>query len=230
MGGHVRHCALTGKYQDPIQAPANNRRAWLRQVHNACTYTKGLVVCQDVVTELFTPAGYNMVGILPELLEVARQADPKTPKFLNELLMMPDRNWGTLFDLIEKYPVEGIAIQIHADVRDDFSEISSRLKEIGSEVKDRGLRLHVSEVQIVCPPGEEMARLHAEVHLNLFELSHAAGAECYIVWGDNDNCARIPRTTISTYSSGFHDGKSPIALKPVFKALLWHPSRTLYPG
>jgi len=227
MGGHVRKCALTGGYRDPVRATGRLTQAWLRQIHNACSYTKGLVVCQDVATEAFTPSGYNLMGIIPKMFEVARNADPDTPKFLNELLMMPLKNWSELFSLVDECMADGVAVQIHTDVRNDIAPIVDRLEAIGSQVRDRGLRFHVSEVQIACPPGLEMAIRHAEFHRLLFEAANRVEAECYIVWGDTDLHARLPRSTISTHSSGFYDGAT---IKPVFRTLLGHPARTPYSG
>lgn len=230
MGGHVRKCVLTGGYRGTTRPAGNLAQVWLRQIHNACTYTKGLVVCQDVATEAFTPSGYNLMGMIPKMFEVARAADPETPKFLNELLMMPVKNWSELFSLVDECMADGVAVQIHTDVRNDIIPIVDRLEEIGSRVRDRGLRFHVSEVQIACPPGLEMAIRHAEVHQSLFEAASRVEAECYIVWGDTDRHARLPRSIIDTHSSGFFDGASPIAIKPVFRTLLRHPDRTAYSG
>jgi len=212
------------------RTPSHDReKVWLQHIYNACEATRGLVVCQDVFSQVFGPAGFKPIALAREAFQVARVADPTTPKFVNEVLTIPDRNWDVLFSRLPDFQPDGVSVQIHADIDADFDAIARRLQSIGEKVAQAGLRFHVSEVQIpIRPHSPELLSRQSTAHQLLFDAAIAARAECYIIWGDNDRVARIPRTTERTNSSGFYDSKLPIAIKPALAALLAHPQRGRY--
>jgi hypothetical protein len=231
MGGVARHSNV---WQDKLHSyptVSNREQTWLNQVKNACHYTKGLVVCQDVCSQVFGPAGFKPITLVPDLFAIAREVDPTTPKFINEVLTIPDKSWDVFASRLDTFRPDGLSVQVHANLDSDFNQIAVKLRRIGDLAQLAGLRFQVSEVQIPAPDKSfDSFTKQAIAHQILFEAACDVDAECYIVWGDHDLVAGIPITNEKTLSSGFRDDKLPVSVKPSMAALLSHARRRPYRG
>ncbi len=144
-------------------------------IYTVAGHYRGRVASWDVVNEVINQAGdgmresvyYQTLGedYPARLFQYARAADPDVLLFYNDydLVAKPEKLRTTLA-MIDDFqargiPIDGVGLQMHIDLSLPLAQLQTALDEL---VK-RGLRVHLSEVDIKANPKGETDRLTPEL-------------------------------------------------------------------
>ena len=144
-------------------------------IHTVVGHYRGRVAGWDVVNEVINQASdgmresvyYQTLGedYPARLFQYARAADPEALLFYNDydLAAKPEKLRTTLA-MIDDFqqrgiPIDGVGLQMHIDLSLPLNQLQTTLDEL---VK-RGLRVHLSEVDIKANPKGETNRLTPEL-------------------------------------------------------------------
>ena len=144
-------------------------------IYTVAGHYRGRVSSWDVVNEVINQAGdgmresvyYQTLGsdYPARLFEYARSADPDVLLFYNDydLVAKPEK-LRTVLAMVDDFqargiPIDGVGLQMHVDLSLPIEQLQTALDEL---VK-RGLRVHLSEVDIKANPTGEADRLTPEL-------------------------------------------------------------------
>lgn len=144
-------------------------------IYTVAGHYRGRVASWDVVNEVINQAGdgmrtsvyYQTLGedYPARLFQYARAADPDALLFYNDydLVANPEKLRTTLA-MVDDFqargiPIDGVGLQMHIDLSLPLDQLQTALDEL---VK-RGLRVHLSEVDIKANPRGEADRLTPEL-------------------------------------------------------------------
>jgi len=195
---------------------------------------KGRVAAWDVVNEAFQDDGslrksvwHTLIG--PEYIELAfrwaHEADPDAKLFYNdyngeELNAKSDAIYAMVRDLRSRgVPIDGVGLQMHltlAGRRDP-----KRLAENMRRLRDFGLAVHISEMDVRMPTPANAAALatQAEIYREVLQVCLAApNCKEFTTWGFTDKYSWVPKS-YSGYGAAlpFDEQYAP---KPAYAALV----------
>ena len=144
-------------------------------IHTVVGHYRGRVVGWDVMNEAINQAGdgwrtsayFQTLGddYVARLFRYAREADPGALLFYNDydLAAKPEKLRTTLA-MVDDFqrrgiPIDGVGLQMHVDLSLPLHQLQTALDEL---VK-RGLKVHLSEVDIKANPKGEVDRLTPEL-------------------------------------------------------------------
>ncbi len=153
-------------------------------IYTVMGHYRGRVVGWDVVNEVINQEGtgwreseyFTTLGddYVARLFQYARAADPKALLFYNDydLVAKPEKLRTTLA-MIDDFqargiPIDGVGLQMHIELSLPVEQLQTALDEL---VK-RGLRVHLSEVDIKANPRGETNRLTPELAEAQRKLMH----------------------------------------------------------
>lgn len=152
----------------PDYDSATLESALKQYIYTVAGHYRGRVVSWDVVNEVFSEGGSTMRNSIyykklgddypARLFQYAREADPGALLFYNDysLASNPVKLKKTL-DMIDDFqqrgiPIDGVGLQMHIDLNLDLGNLQRAVDQIVS----RGLKIHLSEVDIKAnPEGKE---------------------------------------------------------------------------
>ena len=146
-----------------------------KYIYTVVGHYRGRVASWDVVNEVIAPDGHGMRASVyyrtlgedypARLYQYARTADPDVLLFYNDydLVVKPEKLRATLA-MIDDFqargiPIDGVGLQMHIDLTVSFDNLRHALQEITR----RGLKVHLSEVDIKANPKGQTDRLTKEL-------------------------------------------------------------------
>jgi len=186
--------------------PADQLRTILQTpVQTVVSQYKGKFYCWDVVNEAVSdsPSGNNILKntlwypAVPDFIDVAfkaaRAADPAVKLFYNDYSGEGSgAKSDAIYNLVKSMksrgiPIDGVGLQMHVSVNyfPTQEQVSANIKRLG----DLGLEVHVTEMDVSCPPPCDANALAKQATIYSQMLSAClANSNCksFQTWGHTD--------------------------------------------